>query len=85
MKFFFIPTYFLIAFISYSQDNYPVSAVSKNRDTLWLLNNDTGKLIADSWEISPVLLDEKKPVIIFVEILPIITNSRNKKKKYYRG
>ncbi len=69
------------------EDVYPISLVSQNRDTLWLINNSTGKLIARSWEIGKIPDGEKKPVILFVDNLAEIrsnqdeTNKKRRKKK----
>jgi hypothetical protein len=49
-----------------------ISVVSKNRDTLWLVDQPIGHLIASTWDTNP-LPDVKKPVIIFVKDLPPAT------------
>ena len=49
--------------VCYSQRE--ISKVSANRDTLWLLNDETGKLIAKSWDIQSDTYP--RPVIVFVE------------------
>lgn len=49
--------------VCYSQCK--ISKVSANRDTLWLLNDETGKLIAKSWDIQSDTYP--RPVIVFVE------------------
>jgi hypothetical protein len=54
---------FLLTSISlYSQRT--VSYVSKNRDTLYLPENSTGRLIYSSWDNVP---KKEWPVILFVE------------------
>ena len=50
-------------------DDPRISVVSKNRDTLWLVDQPIGHLIATTWDTNP-LPDVKKPVIIFVKELP---------------
>jgi hypothetical protein len=52
----------LTSFCSLSQKS--VSYISKNRDTLFLPNNSTGRLILTSWNDVP---EDKRPVIIFIE------------------
>jgi hypothetical protein len=49
-----------------------ISVVSKNRDTLWLVDQPIGHLIASTWDTNP-LPEVKKPVIIFVKNLPPVT------------
>ena len=58
--------------LSFSQEykSTALSVISPNKDTLWLLDDNTGRLIAYSWEIE-TNPSEKKPVILFVERLPI--------------
>ena len=78
----------------YSQQNKKnlandrVSVVSSNRDTLWLINNDLGKLIANTWD-HPKSSKEKKPRIIMVDVLPdnplYIETERKKNKKRFKG
>lgn len=46
-----------------------ISVVSENRDTLWLINDEIGKMIANTWEIETDP-PERKPVIILVDRLP---------------
>jgi len=65
--------------LAYSQKE-EISVVSKNMDTLWLINNDTGRLIAKSWEIGILPKGEKIPVILMVDVLP--SNIKNEKRKY---
>ena len=65
--------------IGYSQME-KVSVVSTNRDTLWLRNNDIGLLIARSWEMGNLPPEEKVPVILIVDALPI--NTESEKRKY---
>lgn len=45
-----------------------VSTVSPNKDTLWLVDEQIGYLIASTWDNFPT--GEKKPVIIFTKVLP---------------
>lgn len=51
------------------EDDPRISVVSRNRDTLWLVDQPIGHLIAATWDTNP-LPDVKKPVIIFVKELP---------------
>jgi hypothetical protein len=76
-------TFFLLLCfnVSYTQKEQ-ISVVSKNMDTLWLINNDTGRLIARSWEMGNLAPGEKIPVILIVDALPINTGSE--KRKYRR-
>lgn len=74
---------FLILFDSiftYSQTE-KISLISKNMDTLWLINNDIGRLVAKSWEIGNLPPKEKIPVILMVDQLPINTNNRKRKSR----
>jgi hypothetical protein len=58
-----------------------ISYYTPNRDTLWLLNKEIGRLIASTWEMS---MDVKvKPVIVLVETLPA-RNSDLMQAKYVR-
>lgn len=57
-------------------DDPRISVVSKNRDTLWLVDQTIGHLIAATWDTNP-LPDVKKPVIIFVKELPPQTAPSN--------
>jgi hypothetical protein len=52
----------LTSITTYSQE--PISMVTDSRDTLWLVNNDIGKLIYESWE-DLGSYDGIIPVIIF--------------------
>jgi len=60
-----------------------VSTVSPTRDTLWLLDEQIGYLIASTWDTYPT--PEKKPVIIFTKTLPeprtIPSQERKRRKK----
>ena len=69
--------------ISFSQEyKYTgLSVISPNKDTLWLIDDSTGRLIAYSWEIGEP--EEKKPVILFVERLPIIEEKQ--RRRYIEG
>jgi hypothetical protein len=73
-------TLFLLSYfnVSYTQKE-EISVVSKNRDTLWLINNDSGRSIARCWEMGNLPPGEKIPVILIVDALPIDTE--NKKRK----
>jgi len=84
MKNTFIVLSMFTSLLSFSQDYKftGISVVSPNRDTLWLLNDPQGRLIAYSWEMEKNL-PEKKPVIIIVENLPSI--EEKKKKGYING
>lgn len=62
-----------------------VSAVSKNKDTLWLEDTQLGRKIGETWKIgfnpNP---EEKSPVIIYVQNLALVsalTKSTRKKIK----
>jgi hypothetical protein len=84
MKNIFLALSLFVSLLSFSQDYKfnKLSVVSPNRDTLWLLNDPSGRLIAYSWELEQNL-PEKKPVIILVESLPTI--EEKKKKGYIEG
>lgn len=45
-----------------------ISYYTLERDTLWLLNKEIGRLIAYSWEVTNGI--ETKPVIVLVDQLP---------------
>jgi len=64
------------------KDEKPFSVVSKNKDTLWLLDNQIGKMIADTWNEGKFKMDPKelKPVIILVGELPAIEEPKDKNK-----
>lgn len=50
----------------------PVSHVTAKKDTLYLKNDEVGKLIAETWVTDPKPeIYGKKPVIIFVEKIPV--------------
>jgi len=70
----------LFYIISFSQEyQYTgLSVISPNKDTLWLIDDSTGRLIAYSWELQTDPR-EKKPVILFVENLPIIEEKNRKR------
>lgn len=70
----------------YSQntEGQRISLVSPNRDTLWLLNDNTGHLIAYSWKDYNDTTEQKKPVILLVNSLPLnkyclLNKKRNRK------
>lgn len=46
-----------------------ISYYTPNRDTLWLVNKEIGRLIASTWEMSTDV--KVKPVIVLVETLPV--------------
>ena len=73
MKKFCILVFLLFQGQAYSQNSghERISLVSPNRDTLWLLNNDTGHLIAYSWKDYKDTPEQKKPVIVLVNSLPL--------------
>ena len=73
---FFIQFYYGI---SQTNKSPKISQVSKNKDTLWLINDEMGRLIAKSWEIDN-LAYEKKPVILLVDELPILMYDERKKR-----
>lgn len=52
---------------SESYAKYPISYVTKNRDTLYLLNDDLGKTILQVWSMKEYA---DLPVIYMVDILP---------------
>lgn len=67
-------------------NNDRVAVVSINKDTLWLVDNSLGRLIASTWNY-PKYTD-KKPRIIMVDILPdqrYIEVERKKNKKKFKG
>jgi hypothetical protein len=47
-----------------------ITFTTQERDTLWILGNQTGKLIAESWKLPTLPKNEKIPVIIMVKSLP---------------
>ena len=73
MKNIYLSLSLLFYSLSYSQNigGQRISLVSPNRDTLWLLNDDTGQLIAHSWEDYEDTPEQKKPVILLVDSLPL--------------
>ena len=88
MKKIYILLFLLFHGVAYSQTVHErISVVSPDKDTLWLINNDIGNLIAYSWEEYEDTPDQKKPVILLVDSLPpdrycYITNKkRNGKRK----
>ncbi len=70
----FLPLIFLfISFNTLAQSTISaggerISAYTPDRDTLWLVNKEIGRLIAYSWEISND--NTPKPVIVLVDKLP---------------
>lgn len=92
MKCLFTSLLVLLSLYSFSQTrNYRVtelSVVSPNMDTLWLMNNDTGLLIAKSWNIG-ANKELQKPVIIITDVLPnpcsSLDSKKNKRRRYIRG
>jgi hypothetical protein len=73
MKKICILLFLLFQGVAYSQNNEPerISFVSPSKDTLWLLNNNIGQFIAHSWKDYEDTPEQKKPVILLVNILPI--------------
>lgn len=70
-----------------NQGNERISVVSKNKDTLWLINNDLGKLIANTWNY-PNYISKNRPRIIMVDVLPTPTYvemERKRNKKKFKG
>jgi hypothetical protein len=65
---------FLFPLLSFSQSNYiqlsEFSVVTKDRDTLFLLNDDIGNKIKNSWNTYSSEVQENSPVIIMVASLP---------------
>lgn len=62
-----------------------ISCVSMNKDTLWLINNFVGQQIAKSWKFYEDKPEEKKPMIILVDVLPpdpFIEKKKTKKNKH---
>jgi hypothetical protein len=86
MKKICILSFLLFQVVAYSQktERERISVVSPAKDTLWLINNSTGHLIAYSWKYYEDTPEEKKPVIILVNTLPIdrycLTNKRRNGK-----
>lgn len=81
----FIVFLFLIVSIYSKSQNYKytgISLISPNKDTLWLINDDLGQLIVQSWDIS-YSPPENKPVILLVDKLPYIEEKN--KKRYIIG
>jgi hypothetical protein len=67
-------------------NNDRVAVVSINKDTLWLVDNSLGRLIANTWDYTKYT--DKKPRIIMVDILPdqrYIEAERKKNKKKFKG
>ncbi len=62
------------------EEPYRISVVSPNRDTLWLVDEPIGHLIASTWDTDP-LPNVKKPVIIFVKELPVPSAATTASKK----
>jgi hypothetical protein len=74
--------------VAYSQNigHERISLVSPAKDTLWLLNDDIGHLIAYSWEEYKDTEEQKKPVILLVDVLPLDRYCCiNNKKKNGKG
>jgi len=80
------------SFLTLSAQIYTeISYVSKNKDTLMLINDLTGRNIANSWERIKLEEGEKKPVIIMVDCLPSpsqaeirSSNEKNRRKRRNR-
>jgi hypothetical protein len=72
MKKIYILLFLLFQGVAYSQTEHErISVVSPDKDTLWLINNDIGNLIAYTWEEYEDTKDQKKPVILLVDALPL--------------
>jgi hypothetical protein len=72
MRKIYILLFLMFQGVAYSQTEHErISVVSPAKDTLWLINNDTGHLIAHSWEGYQDTPDQKKPVILLVDVLPV--------------
>ena len=84
MKNIFLALSLFTSLLSFSQDYKfnTLSVVSPNRDTLWLVNDQSGRLIDYSWEMEKNT-SEKKPVIILVDVLP--SREEKNKKGYIKG
>lgn len=84
MKKFCILVFLLFQGQAYSQNSghERISLVSPNKDTLWLINDDIGNLIAYSWKDYEDTPEQKKPVILLVNSLPLDRYCciKNKKK-----
>jgi hypothetical protein len=78
MKFYLFIVLLCYSLYSHSQDysKNQLTLISPNRDTLWILNNETGKLIASSWESPLEKSKANKPVILMVNSLPYIKNNK---------
>jgi hypothetical protein len=91
MKKIYILLFLLFQGVAYSQktEHERISVVSPSKDTLWLINNSTGHLIAHSWEEYQDTPEQKKPVILLVDVLPVdrycYVNSNKKNGKRKRG
>jgi hypothetical protein len=72
---------FLFPLLSFSQSNYiqlsEFSVVTKDRDTLFLLNDDIGNKIKNSWNTYSSEVQENSPVIIMVAALPLATRKKS--------
>jgi hypothetical protein len=53
------------------------SVVTKDRDTLFLLNDDIGNKIKNSWNTYSSEVQENPPVIIMVAALPLATRKKS--------
>jgi hypothetical protein len=87
MRTFLFLIYLFISFSGISQSTMSaggerISYYTPNRDTLWLLNKEIGRLIASTWEMSTDIKD--KPVIVLVETLPV-RNQDLMEAKYVRA
>ena len=87
MKNICILLFLMLQDVAYSQKNESerISFVSPAKDTLWLLNNETGRSIAYSWKNYEDTQEQKKPVIVLVNALPLdrycYTNNKKKNEK----
>ena len=74
MRIFMFLIYLAISVSAISQSSLTsegerISYYTPNRDTLWLVNKEIGRLIAYTWEMSTDV--KVKPVIVLVETLPV--------------
>jgi len=71
-------TYTVISVNDFSFDGGPISYVTVKKDTLFLQNDQLGKLIKETWN-DPKYINEQKPTIIMVASIPKLISSRTKK------
>ena len=61
-----------------------VSVVTQDRDTLFLLDNSTGRIIRMSWDMQNIPRSER-PVILLVASLPTDISCKKNKKRSRRN